>query len=75
MVLAFLQGYILCRRAPGRSSLQPQNDPHVSPCNQRSLSGGWECERGGGLVGREGEGGKVADAVPYPPPTCIRPSG
>lgn len=29
----------------------------------------------GGLVGREGEGGKVADAVPYPPPTCIRPSG
>ncbi|KAB8067022.1 hypothetical protein BDV29DRAFT_186924 [Aspergillus leporis] len=27
--LAFLQGYILSRRAPGRSSLQPQNDPHV----------------------------------------------
>ncbi|KAE8403551.1 hypothetical protein BDV37DRAFT_132979 [Aspergillus pseudonomiae] len=27
--LAFLQGYILSRRAPGRSSLQPQDDPHV----------------------------------------------
>lgn len=28
-ILAFLQGYILSRRAPGRSSLQPQDDPHV----------------------------------------------
>ncbi|OJJ33182.1 hypothetical protein ASPWEDRAFT_612298 [Aspergillus wentii DTO 134E9] len=28
-LLAFLQGYTFGRRAPGRSSLQPQNDPHV----------------------------------------------
>ncbi|RDH27134.1 hypothetical protein BDQ94DRAFT_163903 [Aspergillus welwitschiae] len=28
-LLAFLQGHTFNRRAPARSSLQPQNDPHV----------------------------------------------